>query len=195
MSRLKICGINDSTFAVAAAQRGVDYLGFIFVSSSPRRVDAGTAREIAEAVRAAASADGAPPRLVGVFTESAVEDILSIARTVALDVIQLHSGRPDADVAAIKAHGYEVWRLWDGHSGSEDAVLLDGRSGNTSALADWKLGPHLKARGLKVVLAGKIGADNIEAARLTGADIVDVSSSLEIAPGVKSIALLERLTG
>ena len=36
---LKICGITDSAFARAAAEGGVDYLGFIFASGSPRSIE------------------------------------------------------------------------------------------------------------------------------------------------------------
>jgi len=36
---VKICGITDSAFARAAAEGGVDYLGFIFASGSPRSIE------------------------------------------------------------------------------------------------------------------------------------------------------------
>ena len=53
--------------------------------------------------------------------------------------------------------------------------------------------PRLKAAGRRVVLAGGISALNIGEAAATGADIVDVNSSLETAPGVKSADLLGAL--
>ena len=43
---LKICGITDGCFARAAAEGGVDYLGFIFASKSPRGVKPAKAAEI-----------------------------------------------------------------------------------------------------------------------------------------------------
>ena len=46
MPLLKICGINDTAFAVEAAKCGVDYLGFIFAEGSPRRVTPEKARAL-----------------------------------------------------------------------------------------------------------------------------------------------------
>ena len=99
----------------------------------------------------------------------------------------------DADVTALKSRGCEVWRLFRGNPTCEDAVLLDGRCGNTSGLADWSLVAPLKAAGRRVVLAGRISSANIADAIATGADILDVSSSLETSPGIKSPALLDEL--
>ncbi len=193
MPQLKICGITDAAFAVEAAKRGIDYLGLIFAAGSPRRVTPEEAREIAAAARG--------PRFVGVFVEQSVEEIAHIAETVPLDVIQLHGDYGAEEVAALKGKGYEVWRLCSDRDGAAarerdapDAVLLDGRdgarSGGTGKLADWSRVAELKRAGCRVVLAGGISAANIAAAVATGADILDVNSSLETSPGKKSIRLL-----
>lgn len=50
-SEVKICGINDAAFALEAARLGVDYLGFIFETSSPRCVDVMQAFVIAAELR------------------------------------------------------------------------------------------------------------------------------------------------
>ena len=52
---------------------------------------------------------------------------------------------------------------------------------------------ELKRAGRRVVLAGAISAENIAAAVATGADVIDVNSSLETAPGVKSVERLDSL--
>ncbi len=193
MPQLKICGITDAAFAVEAAKRGIGYLGLIFAAGSPRRVTPEEAREIAAAARG--------PRFVGVFVEQSVEEIAHIAETVPLDVIQLHGDYGAEEVAALKGKGYEVWRLCSDRDGAAarerdapDAVLLDGRdgarSGGTGKLADWSRVAELKRAGCRVVLAGGISAANIAAAMATGADILDVNSSLETSPGKKSIRLL-----
>ena len=52
MPEIKICGINDASFALEAARLGVDYLGFIFEPSSPRCVDVAIAAGIASELRA-----------------------------------------------------------------------------------------------------------------------------------------------
>ena len=78
-------------------------------------------------------------------------------------------------------------------------MLLDGRdgakTGGTGRRADWSLVSGLKRRGLKVVLAGGLSAENVAGAAGTGADVLDVNSSLETSPGVKSLPLLAELLG
>lgn len=236
MPRIKVCGVTDAAFAVAAARHGVDYLGLIFAEGSPRQVTPEKAHEIVAHVRAdvGTSAVKSPPRFVGVFVRHTPEEIVDVATRVGLDVIQLHGDYDDFAVATIKGRGYEVWRLFnafgqvagaDGvkdrdssrgclrrklqqhevthrllagldllHEESlEDAVLLDGRRGNESRRADWSLVAPLKESGRRVVLAGGISAENISAAIATGADVIDVNSSIETSPGVKSLELLDEL--
>lgn len=189
MPRLKVCGITDAAFAIEASRRGVDYLGLIFAAKSPRRVNIEKAGEIARAVAALPKR----PKLAGVFADETLDDILAVSEHLALDIVQLSGKYSRGDVAIIKERGYEVWRLWQGDFGNEDAILLDGRKGNASALAPWQLVGDLKAHGCCVVLAGRIGPENIADASQTGADVIDVSSSLETAPGVKSLSLLDEL--
>ena len=190
---LKVCGVTAAEFAAAAARRGVDYIGTIFVAQSPRCVDSATARAVAEAARGT----GAPVRIVGVFAGQTAEEIVGIAAEIPLDVVQLHGEYGDGDVRFIKARGLETWRLDRGGGPVEDAVLLDGaaggRTGGTGVRADWSRIPALKASGRRVVLAGGLSCGNIAAAAGTGADILDVNSSLETAPGVKSIERLDML--
>ena len=185
--KIKVCGINDAAFARRAETLGADYLGFIFAEGSPRRVSPERAAAIV------ASLTGCAKR-VGVFTRTSAEEILEIARNVPLDVVQLHSAHYGADdVGRLKANGLEVWRLHE--SCGADAVLLDGvaggRCGGTGQLADWQRAAELAASGVRVVLAGGISVENAVDAAATGCAILDVNSSLETAPGVKSIARLE----
>ena len=185
---IKVCGIRDAAFASAAADMGVDYLGFIFAAASPRRVSVDQAHEIASALPN-------PPRRVGVFAGQTADEILAIAAAVPLDVVQLHGPYDESAVAAVKKGGFEVWLLDNGRETIADAVLLDGRdggrTGGTGRRADWSRIAALKGANRRVVLAGGISADNVAAAIQTGADIIDVNSSLETFPGVKTLARLE----
>ena len=195
MPELKVCGVTDAAFACAAAQRGVDYLGFIFAEGSPRRVTPAKAKEIRGTVERRSTAGTGLPRFVGVFVAQTAGKIAEIARDVPLDVIQLHGDYGADAVSELKEAGYEVWRLHNSVGGGEDAVLLDGRRGTESRRADWSLVAELKRAGRRVVLAGAIAAENIAAAVATGADVIDVNSSLETAPGVKSVGRLDALLG
>lgn len=185
---VKICGINDVHVALRAEELGADYLGFIFAEGSPRRVEPEQAAAIAAALSGKAG-------LVGVFTESPISEIVRIAKCVPMRVVQLHSMSYGADeIDALRSSGIEVWRL-DGGGGNPDAVVLDGRAGaqcgGTGRTADWQRAAALSASGVRVVLAGGISAENASAAAKTGCAVLDVNSSLEVRPGVKSIAQLE----
>ena len=191
MPQIKICGMNDAGIAQRAEALGADYIGFIFAARSPRRVTPDAAAAIAATLSGKA-------KKVGVFTDASLAEMLDVARRVPLDVVQLHSRDYGADeISALRAAGLEVWQL---ESGGADATLLDGaaadgRSGGTGLHADWKRAAELAASGVRVVLAGGISADNILSAAETGCAILDVNSSLEVRPGVKSPALLDRLFG
>lgn len=192
---LKICGITDRCFASRAAKAGVDYLGFIFASRSPRCVTPEHAAEIVAAVRRDAT-----PRMVGVFTPRPVADILRISDDVGFNVVQLHGRYVPADVAAVKAGGREVWLLDDGGDPGAtvaDGILIDGvkrgQLGGTGERSDWSRVAVVQAAGKKAILAGGLSEANIAEAYATGADVLDVNSSLETSPSVKSFDLLAPL--
>ena len=129
-----------------------------------------------------------------------VADILRISDEVGFDVVQLHGRYVPEDVAAVKASGREVWLLDDGGdpcATAADGILIDGVKGNlvggTGERSDWSRVGVVQAAGKKAILAGGLSAANIAAARATGADVLDVNSSLETSPGVKSAELLAEL--
>ena len=193
---LKICGITDEYFARAAAVGGVDCLGFIFASGSPRGITPARAAEIVSAVRGGRSV----PRMVGVFTLRPVADVLRVADEVGFDVVQLHGRFAPEEVAAVKASGREVWLLDDGGDPgvtAADGILIDGVKGNlvggTGERSDWSRVAVVQAAGKKAILAGGLSSANIADACATGADVLDVNSSLETSPGVKSIDRLAEL--
>lgn len=192
---LKICGITNEYFASRAAMVGVEYLGFIFSSKSPRGVKPAQAAEIVASARRMAS-----PYMVGVFTPRPVVDILRISDEVGFDVVQLHGRYVPTDVAAVKSSGREVWLLDDGGDPGAtvaDGILIDGvkgdQLGGTGERSDWSRVPVVQAAGKKAILAGGLSVENIAEAYATGADVLDVNSSLETSPGVKSLDLLAPL--
>ena len=171
--KIKVCGINDAVFAAEAARLGVDYLGFIFEPSSPRYVTVEKAAEIVASLRRRV-------RLVGVFVRETPAEITETMRRVGLDVVQLHRRATGEDVAALKAAGYEVWTLAGGAEG--DGVLFDSSHGDGDTA--------FRTGGFKSILAGRIGVENVANALALKPDIIDVNSSIETAPGVKSTILL-----
>ena len=175
--KIKVCGTNDAVFAAEAVRLGVDYLGFIFEPSSPRYV---TVEKAAEIVASLGASLRRRVRLVGVFVrETPVEIAETMCRT-GLDVVQLHRRATKEDVAALKAAGYEVWTLAGGAEG--DGVLFDSSHGDGDTA--------FRDGNYKSIIAGRIGAGNVADALALRPDIIDVNSSIETAPGVKSTILL-----
>ncbi|MEA2339515.1 MAG: phosphoribosylanthranilate isomerase, partial [Thermoanaerobaculia bacterium] len=86
MTKIKICGITDEADALFCAEAGADFLGFIFVPSSPRHIEPEKAGEIAKRLRENANA----PKIVGVFRDASVDYIREISNVVYLDIVQLH---------------------------------------------------------------------------------------------------------
>ena len=171
--QIKICGVNDARFAAEAERLGADYVGVIFAERSPRRVTVEKAREIANALSGSA-------KLVAVFGASSVADVAAMARLVGSKTVQLHRRASAADVAELRKEGFEVWALAGG--APADALLFDSSHGDGETMI--RKGPW------KTVLAGGIGVDNIADAVKSGADVIDASGSLEIAPGVKDVKRL-----
>ena len=172
-TKIKICGVNDTDFAAEAKRLGADYLGFVFAESSPRQVTTDFVCKTMHRLKGTS-------RCVGVFTTGNMLEVVSVAGMCGLHIVQLHRRAKGAEVAMLKALGYEVWTLAGGAEG--DALLFDSSHGDGERT--------LRKGPFKSVLAGGISAANIGAALESGADVIDVSGSLEISRGVKSIERL-----
>lgn len=171
---VKVCGVNEAAFARRAEELGADFLGLIFAEGSPRRVSPEEAAGIVAGLSGRA-------RTVGVFTTAGAEEIRAVAKTVGFRIVQLHRRASAEDVSALRSAGFEVWTLAGGAPG--DAVLFDSSHGDGET--------DLRQGAYRSVLAGGISAANVDAALASGADVIDVSGSLESSKGVKSIVRLE----
>ena len=171
--QLKICGVNDARFARRAEELGADYLGLIFAVESPRAVTVDEARQILKAL-------AGWTRPVGVFMHETAKEIAAIAADLNLGIVQVHRRLGRGDFAALKGKGLEVWAL----AGSEacDAFLFDSTHGDGEKELRLDVG--------RAILAGGISEANLGVAVQSGAAVIDVSSSLESARGVKSIKRL-----
>lgn len=199
---IKFCGLSRPTDTLCAAGLGANYVGVVF-AESPRRVTV----ETALAVRETLGDELDRPQLVGVFGGDDPERIVTAARMARLDVIQLHAD-PDAEAVHRIRQGFagEVWAAvrvsnllpenFAAISAAADAVLLDRLSadalGGSSRQFDWvRIANELRTRrgAARVVVGGGLTAENVsEAIRALSPDIVDVSSGVERAPGVKDQA-------
>jgi phosphoribosylanthranilate isomerase len=192
---IKFCGLTRPTDAGFAASLGAAYVGAIF-AGGPRRVTPDLAAEIFAAV-------GGEARRVGVFGAVPPEEIARAARVAGLDIVQLH-GDPTAEyVASVRAAcPLPIWAVVRVASGAAaariaeldrvaDAIVLDayvpGHLGGTGSRFDWELAAGwARPEHARLVVAGGLEARNVsEAIVRLAPDVVDVSSGVESAPGIK----------
>lgn len=199
--RIKVCGLTDPEQARAVADAGADWIGINFHPPSPRFVS----EERAAAIVAALPD---PERAVGVFCDRPPRDVIALAQSVGLRVIQLHGAEPPEDLVAFGA-AFQViraCRLEDSKSIDQmadylerarrlgrvpDAVLIDahapgllGGTGRTIAAALLDQLPALP----NLILAGGLTPDNV-AERVWSVRpwMVDVAGGVESRPGWKDL--------
>ncbi len=196
-TRIKVCGLTRVEDARAALEAGADFLGLVFHPKSPRYLDRDRAAALVRALREAFPAERIRP--VGVFVRCPAEEVLATVREVGLAAVQLHGdedleyirslGGAAAVIRAVRVRdatslaGLEAYRaataafLFDAYSAAEY-----GGTGQTFAhelARPWiESHPTLVAGGLTPDTVGEV----VRALRPFG---VDVSSGVEVSPGVK----------
>ena len=199
VAEIKFCGLTRREDAAVAVALAADYAGVIF-AGGPRHLEPSRARDVLSATV------GSKTRRVGVVASQTVDELLEIARVVPLDVLQLSYGAAREHRIGLRAaFAGQLWavahvadvrdveRAADWFADGIDAVVLDaavaGKLGGTGVALDWaSVGPavqRLRSHG-RVVLAGGLRPSNVASALgMVQVDIVDVSSGVESAPGIK----------
>lgn len=204
--QVKICGITQVDQALAIATMGATDLGFICVAQSPRYVAPG---QIATMVKALADA-GWRGRCVGVFANADGDTIRSVVGQTGLNTVQLH-GAETVDqcqylrqvlpqhrlVKAIRVRTTADLDQALTYGATVDALLLDAyhpdQLGGTGLTLDWSALQSF-APPCPWFLAGGLRPDNIQQALTTlSPQGVDLSSGVESCPGLKDLALVQRL--
>jgi len=196
MTRVKICGITNWADAKACVDAGTSAIGLNFYAESPRSVSPAASWEIIHKLPPFVSA-------VGVFVNWAPEAVLSLARALHLNAVQLHGDESVDDVETLAAQisvikavqvksGFRVESLKKFSAAS--GILLDGfragLRGGTGATVDWKLAANA-GRHANIILAGGLTPENVaEAISIARPYAVDVASGVESKPGKKDAKLV-----
>lgn len=196
MPSAKICGLSTPATLDAALNNEATHVGFVFFAPSPRNLSFAQAAELAARV----------PRhveRVGVFVDP-TDELLERAAPF-IDAVQLHRTAP-ARVAAIRGRlRLPAWAavavrtradldVAKTYVGAANRILYDAKTPEGAALPggmgvrfDWSLLDGFR-HPLPWALSGGLDPSNVaEAIRRTGAPLVDVSSGVESAPGVKDV--------
>lgn len=196
---IKICGLSTPETVGAAVRAGAVHLGFVHFPKSPRHVEA-------DQISALAAPVPSHVGRVAVVVDPTDEDIASLAGTGVLTAFQLHGRETPERAAAIRARfGVPVWKAIavktraditaaKAYAGAVDLLLFDAKTPDGATLPggmglrfDWTL-----LRGAAVPgawgLSGGLSIGNVaEALDITRAPLVDVSSGVESAPGIKDV--------
>lgn len=194
----KICGLSEARHIDVAVKGGARYLGFVFFPKSPRNLSIEAARILMRTI---------PEHICKVALVVNPTDLQldHITKTLPVDMLQLHGSESPQRVTEIKqkyhlpvmkavgvSDAADLSHLND-YARVCDQLLVDAKPpkeatlpGGNGLAFDWRLIAE-RRWAVPWMLAGGLTADNVaQAAQLTGARQVDVSSGVESAPGVKS---------
>jgi phosphoribosylanthranilate isomerase len=197
--QVKICGLSTPETVDAAIVGGASHIGFVFFAKSPRNIVPEQAGALAERAKGRA-------KIVGLFVDPEPDFVNAVRKHVTLDIIQLHGDERPALAARLSmTNGLEVWKAVpvrttadlaeaQKYRGSAQRILYDAKPpkgadlpGGNGLRFDWNL---LKGHShpLPWALSGGLDPRNLaEAVRITGAPLLDVSSGVERAPGMKDV--------
>jgi phosphoribosylanthranilate isomerase len=198
---IKICGITTAEALDAAIKARAAYAGFVFFAPSPRHL------EQRDAAALGLRAEGRIKR-VGLFVDAGDSLIGESVAAAGLEVLQLHGHETPQRAAQLRAQfGVPVWKVISvaspddvtraaAYRDAADLILFDAKTpkgtlpGGMGLTFDWRLLAGSNG-ALPWGLAGGLTPENVaEALRVTGAPLVDTSSGVESAPGVKDPALI-----
>jgi phosphoribosylanthranilate isomerase len=198
--RIKVCGLTRLDHARFAAGAMVDFLGFIFYPGSARYVSPEDAAEIIGWLEG--------PTCVGVFVDQPLDEVNSTIRTADLDMVQLHGEEtPDYCAGIQGAQIIKSFRvspemttehlryLMEPYVRHVDHFLfdtyVDGRYGGTGKTFRWEILKDL-THDFSIIVSGGLHSENISSAVETARPFaVDISSGLELSPGIKDFEKME----
>jgi phosphoribosylanthranilate isomerase len=185
-TRIKFCGLVRPEDVDTAVALGVDAIGFVFYSKSPRVLSPQEAAALRRRLPSFVTA-------VGLFVDEVPQQVVNTARTVGLDVLQFHGDESASQAAAL---GRDCDRPWwkairmrseadlissFGAFDAAECLLLDSFSegfGGSGKTFDWSWIP--RERPSRIIMSG--GLDSGSVARAIGQVrpfAVDVSSGIQ----------------
>lgn len=199
--QIKICGLWTHATIKAAIAAGATHIGLNFYPPSPRFVSPHEACYLLSKAEGSFSA-------VGVFVDADDEFLEECAEEVGLSVLQFHGKETPERVKEIKGRfGLPVWKVLSietaedvarakDYNDSADFLLFDTKTprgalpGGMGMGFDWSLLTAYDGK-LPWGLAGGLTPANVaDAIRRTGTTLVDTSSGVETAPGIKDVDLI-----
>jgi len=199
-TNVKICGITNLEDARFVSGALADYIGFIFYPNSPRYIEPAKAGAIINWLEG--------PGKVGVFVNQPLDDVQSIATQTGLDLVQLHGDESVEYCDLIDKPVIKVFHIGEETKAADlrkriDPYLdvveyflfdtkLPGKWGGTGTSFDWNVLSEI-GEMKPYFLSGGLNSVNIrDAIKQTCPFAVDLSSGVEVSPGLKDFEKIEQ---
>lgn len=188
-TRIKICGITRQEDGLLAAQLGANAIGLVFYHKSPRCITLETAKTIVKTLPAFIT-------VVGLFVDPTPDEVAQVLAEIDLNNLQFHGhernefcasfGKPYIKSLHVQS-GVDITPQIQAYPAA-CAILLDTyhaqQPGGTGVVFDWNLIPKEIEKPL--ILAGGLNAANVaQAIHQVRPYAVDISSGVELSPGIK----------
>lgn len=198
-TRIKFCGLTRAGDVRLAGELGVDAIGLIFAHRSPRRIAPQAARGLRDAMAPLVD-------VVALFMDNDIDEVRDAIAQARPSLLQFHGSEDDAFcrkfglpyLKGIGTRGAEAslgGRMLHARYPHAAGFVLDGHAmgeaGGSGQRVDIAAIPADMTK--PYVLAGGLNPDNVFAAvRAASPWGVDVSSGIELEPGIKDGALMRR---
>ena len=190
--KVKMCGISKVETIPAVVEAKPDYMGLVFAPSK-RQVTVEQAKTLIEALHKQCKEqnDTVSIKTVGVFVNETLDNLVTIANEVNLDVVQLHGDEDEAFIQSLKERtNVEVWKAIQIRSAADAEAWIDSSAdmllfdtyhkderGGTGDVFDWSC---LDTFERPFMLAGGIDSTNVaRAIRTVRPYGIDISSGIE----------------
>lgn len=202
--KVKMCGISKVETIPAVVEAKPDYMGLVFAPSK-RQVTVDQAKTLVEELHkqytkrynnGAEQSNNDEIKTVGIFVNETLENLVTIAKEINLDAVQLHGDEDEAFIQSLKERtNVEVWKAVQIRSAADaeawidssaDMLLFDAyhkdERGGTGEVFDWSCLDEFER---PFMLAGGIDSTNVaRAIRTVRSYGIDISSGIET-DGVK----------
>ena len=211
--KVKMCGISKVETIPAVVEAKPDYMGLVFAPSK-RQVTVDQAKTLVEALHkqytkrynnGTEQSNNDEIKTVGVFVNETLDNLVTIAKGINLDVVQLHGDEDEAFIQSLKERtNVEVWKAVQIRSAADAEVWIDSSAdmllfdayhkderGGTGEVFDWSCLDEFER---PFMLAGGIDSTNVaRAIRTVRPYGIDISSGIET-DGVKDDEKIKAFT-
>jgi phosphoribosylanthranilate isomerase len=190
---VKVCGMRERSNALAIACCMPDYMGFIFVSESPRFVEPAVRDELLQSIPATI-------KTVGVFRDAEIGEVEETVRRFRLSAVQLHGAEDSGFIAECKrkmpsCYVFKALALTESRVDftklpkGADLFMFDGARPGSGEEFDWSLLDNYSG-SVPFFIAGGIGVHSCEKVRRFVSTHplcigIDINSKVESSAGIK----------